>query len=95
MQKLKEIQLIFVEKGHTQNANDSIHSTNERAKKGNIFNSYQWGVVMQFACKSKQYNVKVMNQGEICIFTLQLGSVYSNLIITKMADTKGNPHKLK
>lgn len=28
---------------------------------------------MQFACKYKQYNVKVMNQGEIRIFTLQLG----------------------
>ena len=37
MQKLKEIQLIFLEKGHTQNANGSIHSTNERAKKGNKY----------------------------------------------------------
>ena len=27
MQKLKEFQLIFLEKRHTQNANDSMHST--------------------------------------------------------------------
>ena len=38
MQKLKEIQLTFLEKGHTQNANGSMHSTNRREKRGiNIF----------------------------------------------------------
>ena len=38
IQKLKEIQLILLEKGHTQNTNDSMHSTIEQAKQGiNIF----------------------------------------------------------
>ena len=31
-------------------------------KKGNIFHSYQWEVVMQFVWKFKPYNVKVMNK---------------------------------
>ena len=35
MQKLKEIQYIFLEKGHTQNANVCMHSTIEQAKRGN------------------------------------------------------------
>ena len=86
--------MIFLEKGHTQNANDSMHSTIGRAKR-NIFHPYQWEVVMQFACKSKPYNVKVMNQDEIYNFTTQLGSVYSNLITNKLTDIKGNPHKVK
>ena len=86
--------MIFLEKGHTQNANDSMHSTIERAKR-NIFHPYQWEAVMQFACKSKPYNVKVMNQDEIYNFTTQLGSVYSNLITIKLTDIKGNPHKVK
>lgn len=50
-----------------------IPQMNVQKREINIFNSYQWEVVMQFACKYKQYNVKVMNQGEIRIFTLQLG----------------------
>ena len=33
MQKLKEIQLMFLEKGHTQNTNDSMYSTIQRAKR--------------------------------------------------------------
>ena len=33
MQKLKEIQLMFLEKGHTQNTNDSMHSTIQRTKR--------------------------------------------------------------
>ena len=36
-----------------------------------------------------------MNQEEIHNFTTQLGSAYSNLIINKLRDTKGSPHKVK
>ena len=37
-----------------------------------------------------------MNQGEIRIFTLQLGCLleFDYVIIEKMADTQGSPHKL-
>ena len=49
--KLKKIQLIFLEKGHTQNANDSMHSKIEQAKwRINIFHPYQWEAVMQLSC---------------------------------------------
>ena len=47
MQKLKEIQLTFLEKGRTQNVNGSMHSTNRRAKRGiNIFHGEQWEAAM-------------------------------------------------
>ena len=66
MQKLKEIQSNFLEKGHTQTANGSMHCSIEQAKRGvNIFHPYQWEAVMQFACKSKPYNIKVMKQEKI------------------------------
>ena len=86
--------MISPEKGHTQNTNDSVYFTIKRAK-SNIFHPYQWEAVMQFACKSKPYNVNVMKQDEIYNFTTQLGSVYSNLITSKLTDIKGNPHKVK
>ena len=71
-----------------------MHSTFEHAKR-NIFHPYEWKAVMQFACKSKPCNVKVMNQDEIYNFTTQLGSVYLDLITNKLTDIKGNPHKVK
>ena len=73
-----------------------MHSTIEWAKRGrNIFYLYQLERVMQSACTCKPYNGKEMNQEEMYNFTTQLGSVYSNLIISKLTDTKGNSHKLK
>ena len=66
MQKLKEMQLNFLEKGHTQTANDNMDCSIEQAKRGvNIFHPYQWEEVMQFACKSKPYGIKVMKQEKI------------------------------
>ena len=47
---------------------------------------------MQFAWKSKPY--KETNQEEIYNFIIQLGSVYSKLIINKLTLTKGNLHKI-
>ena len=77
MQKLKEIQLIFLEKGHTQNANHSMHCTIEQARRGiYIFHSYQWDVVMQLACKSNPYDVKVMSQDEFLDFITPLGTAF-------------------
>ena len=47
MQTLKEIQLIVLKKGGTQNASESVHSTTECAKRGiNIYHPYQWEAVM-------------------------------------------------
>ena len=57
-----------------------------------IFHLYQWEGVMQFAWKSKPY--KETNQEEIYNFIIQLGSVYSKLIINKLTHTKGNLHKI-
>ena len=79
MQKFKEIQLIFLEKRHTQNANDSMHSTIEQAKREiNIYHPYQWEEVMQLLCNP--YNVKVMSQDEFLDFTTPLGTAFSNTI---------------
>ena len=73
-----------------------MHSTIECVKRGiNIFHPFQWEVVMQFACKSKPYNVRVLNQEEIYNLITQLGSVYSNLIIRKTDRYQGQPSQSK
>ena len=96
IQKLKEIQLIFLEKGYTQNANDSMHSTIEQAKRRiKIFHPYQWKAVVQLACKSNPYNVKVMCQDEFLDFTTPLGTDFSNIINKKLIDLGGKRGTVK
>ena len=67
-----------------------MHSTREQAKRGiNIFHPYQWEAVMQLACKSNPYNVKVMSQDEFLDFTTPVGTVFSKIINKKLADLGG------
>lgn len=51
----------FLEKGHTQNEGDSIHSTIERASRNiDIFVPSQWYTLARTACKKKPYVIKEM-----------------------------------
>ena len=53
---IKSIHLSFLERGHTQNENDSVHSVIERSKKGvSIYHPYQWTTLIENACKSRPY----------------------------------------
>jgi len=52
----------FLEVGHTQNENDAIHSTIERAaRKLQIYTPQQWSAVIQGARRSKPFFVKYMH----------------------------------
>ena len=65
IEQLKEVEYIFLEKGHTQNANESIHSNIEQAKKGiEIHHPCQWTTPIQTACLKQPYIVKQLNQDE-------------------------------
>ena len=48
------MQLIFFEKDYTQNYNDSIHSSIDKAKEGiNIHHPVQWYTVAEMTCKKR------------------------------------------
>ena len=56
------INLIFMEKGHTQNINNSVHLTIEKAKKGiNIHHSHQWITLIETASCSQSNLVTLMD----------------------------------
>ena len=53
-QDIQSMKLFFLDHGHMQNENDSIHSVIERNKKGvSIYHPYQWITLIEGACKSK------------------------------------------
>ena len=66
---LKSIQLVFLERGHTQDENDSIHSTIEKSEKGiRIFHPFQWVTLVQGACKISPYIVETMDTDDFLSF---------------------------
>ena len=83
-QKIK-INLVFLEKGHTQNINDTAHSIIEKAKSGvnNIQHPHQWITLIETACRKKPYNVFSMSHKEIFNFKTELGGVFYPLISKK------------
>ena len=87
---LTTVELIFLEKGHTQNENDSIHSCIERAKKGiNIYHPYQWETLIQSACKSQPYNLKCLTQDDFFDFSMPLDGTYSFMMQNKLKYLQG------
>ena len=52
------INLVYLEKGHTQNINDAAHSVIDRAKKGvNIHHTSQWITLIEKASRKNLYKV--------------------------------------
>ena len=88
-QKIK-INLVFLEKGHTQNINDTAHSIIEKAKSGvnNIHHPHQWITLIETACRKKPYNVFSMSHKEIFNFKTELGGVFYPLISKKKTQDK-------
>jgi hypothetical protein len=64
---IEKIALCFLEKGHTQNENDSVHSTIEQARRNlNIFVPEQYFSLVRGARRSKApYEVHEMDQSNI------------------------------
>ena len=92
---LHEIELIFLEKGHTQNANDTIHSVIENAKKGiEVLHPVQWLSVLQMACKASPYTVRMMEQEDMLDYKTSLGSMFVPLVKNKVKNLDGKKVKI-
>ena len=90
---LKVIQLIFLEVGHTQNENDTIHSLIEGEKKGiDIYHPAQWNTVIATASKKKKLHVEPMSWEDFKSFNTPLDSTYSYLIESRPRE-KNNINK--
>ena len=59
----------YLEKGHTQNENDTMHSLIERASIHiEIFSTTEWAAVIKCACRKKPYLVTLLEQSDIYDF---------------------------
>ena len=59
---LSSINHYYLEKGHTQNKNDSIHSTIESASKNvKVYTTPQWATIIRMSRRDKPYSVKEMS----------------------------------
>ena len=66
---IKSICQKYLEKGHTQNENDSMHSTIERSsRKIEIYSTAEWAAVIRCACKKNPYKVQMMDQANFYDF---------------------------
>lgn len=58
---LQKIEHVYLEKGHTQNENDSVHSTIERATRHvPVYTPEQWCTAVRSARREKPYVVNEM-----------------------------------
>ena len=59
----------YLEKGHTQNENDSIHATIESASKNvRVYTTPQWATIIRMARRDKPYSVKEMSSKDFYDF---------------------------
>ena len=84
MERNMTINLIFPEKWHTQNVNNSAHAVIERAKKGvTIHHPSQCITLTETASLKNPYKNKLMTQNEFFNFKTDLGGVFDPLIKDK------------
>lgn len=80
-ENIKSLQLVFLERGHTQNENDSVHSTIETSKKGiSIFHPFQWITLVEASCKTAPYIIEYMETESFLNFQTTMGGEYDFLI---------------
>ena len=92
---VRVINYLFLEKGHTQNANDSIHSSIEQAKRGVTINHpCQWETIARTACKSKPYKVELMRQQEIYDFHKKDWGPCTLMMKNQQTDLNGRKTKI-
>ena len=89
--KLKTVKHKFLEKGHTQNENDSVHSTIEQASKNiSLYTTAQFATIVQMARRKHPYTVTEMTFDNFFDFKLMETNI-KNLDI----DENGNKIKWK
>lgn len=60
--EVESVEHKHLEKGHTQNENDSVHACIERSSRPIcIYTTAQWASVIRSACRKNPYNVKEMD----------------------------------
>ena len=63
LKKLRSVKLAFLEKGHTQKENDTVHSVSENNEVGHeIMHPVQWKTLIENACKVRPYIVESVNK---------------------------------
>ena len=96
-QNIKSVTLMFLERGHTQNKNDIIHSTVEQSQKGMTINHpWQWLTLITGACKSKPYIVHEMEQDDFNNFETSMDGAYNVLInstVRRAEPSNGKPEE--
>ena len=91
---LKSIELVFLERGHTQNENDSIHSTIEKSKKTNRnISPFPAVTLVQEACKRRPCIFGTTDIDDFLSFETSLNGEYAILI--KISRGKQNKKKQK
>ena len=68
---LTSIEHKYLEKGHTQNENDSMHSAIESASRNiSVYTTPQWATIIQTARRNQPYSVKEMSSTDFYDFKL-------------------------
>ena len=68
---LQYIEHKYLEKGHTQNENDSVHASIERASRNVcVYTTPQWATLIRSARRKHPYNVKEMDLADFLISKL-------------------------
>ena len=80
-----DIDLIFFEKGHTQNIKNSVHSVIERGKKG--VPPLQCLTLMENVSRAKPYKVTSMTQNDFLNFQMRLDRVFDPIITNNTFDS--------
>ena len=87
--------LPFLERGHTENAADEVHSTIERAKNVSIFHPSEWAVLIRnIETKSLEMKVRKMNH-EMFLDTMEYSKAFPNYYKNKDGEKVMNWMKVK
>lgn len=85
------VNLVYLEKGHTQNINDTAHSVIDRAKSGvNIHHPSQWNTLIEKASRKNPYKVVPMGLTDFFNFQTDLAGVYNPLLKDSTPCTETN-----
>ena len=80
-QNIESMEWFFLECGHTQNENYSIHSVIEQNKKGvSIYHPYWWITLIEIFYKSRPYIIQPIRQEDYVNFQIDMNGMYKFLI---------------
>ena len=91
---VSSLQLIFLEKGHTQTEN--VHSAIELAKKRvTIYHPFQWVTLVETSCKTKTNIVRYLNQSDVLDFHDDIDGIYTPINRNTIKNVSGKRMKVQ